>query len=422
MTHTELSRQQLVFWDMARGGDDGPVNQSDVLLLRGALDVEALQKSFDTLVLRQEALRSRVVLVDGMPMQTVDEHALIPIDIQDFSTEDRRPHLKSAIEQCLFRAFDLLRDFPLRLALFKLADREHVLAIVSHHIINDDRSAVILAQEISTLYNAYTNARPLLMAELPAQYIDYARQQNEYLRSEAAQRQLEFWRRQLAEIPPLFPPLTQQGPLPLFSMHLLLVPREVVSSLQQVARSHGVSLFMLLLVAYKIALAKWTGSRDVMVSMLLDGRRHIQFKNVIGCFASMQWVRTTLGAQMDIANTIQNVRRSFWQAYGTQSALVEWQRALSSGRTGPGKGFEVSINFHNSQQWHWRLDGITATRYTEYSRPPLRLDWDLLWFDLDHQPEGIQTLILYGDHRFSAARIQSFADDYLALLQEIARQ
>jgi non-ribosomal peptide synthetase component F len=220
----------------------------------------------------------------------------------------------------------------------------------------------------------------------------------------------------------MFPPLSEQGPLPLFSMHLLLVPRELVTSLQRIARSQGVSLFMLLLVAYKISLAKWTGSRDVMVSMLLDGRRHIQFKNVIGCFASMQWVRTTLGARMSLPDTIRDVRRSFWEAYGTQSALVEWQRALSAGRIGPGKGFEVSINFHNSQQWHWRLDGITATRYTDYARPLIRLDWDLLWFDLDHQPEGIQTLILYGNHRFSAARIQSFAADYLAVLQEIAHQ
>jgi hypothetical protein len=282
---------------------------------------------------------------------------------------------------------------------------------------------VILAQEISTLYNAITGSAPsLMLGELPAQYSDFARRQREFLRSDAARRQLETWRKHFAETPTLFDRSRDLGPLPLLSMHMLLVPGPLVEVLQQYAKSQGVSLFVLLLAAYKIVLAQWTRERDITTSMLLDGRRHIELKNVIGCFASMQWVRTELAADLNIPDTIQRVRQTFWRSYGTQSALVEWQGALAQGKQGPGRGFEVSINFHNSLQWHWRLAGITATRYTDYGRPGIKLDWDLLWLDLDHQPEGIYAFILYGKHRFSAARIETFAADYVELLERIAKE
>src|SRR6185369_10663800 len=101
------------------------------------------------------------------------------------------------------RPFDLARGPLLRGVLLRLAETDHILALTMHHIVSDGWSMGILVREITALYAALFESRSDLLPDLPVQYADFAVWQGSWLRVELLEREISFWRRQLADLPPL---------------------------------------------------------------------------------------------------------------------------------------------------------------------------------------------------------------------------
>src|SRR6185369_16549157 len=95
--------------------------------------------------------------------------------------------------------FDLARGPLWRVRLVKVAEDEHVLLLVLHHIVTDEWSLGLMLRELSALYAAACAGRAAELAELPVQYGDYAQWQRELLQGAVLETQLEYWRRQLGE-------------------------------------------------------------------------------------------------------------------------------------------------------------------------------------------------------------------------------
>ena len=73
-----------------------------------------------------------------------------------------------------------------------------------HHIVSDGSSILIFFRELSALYQAYSKGEASPLSELPVQYADYAHWQRDWLRGEVLERQLSYWKNQLAgELPVL---------------------------------------------------------------------------------------------------------------------------------------------------------------------------------------------------------------------------
>ena len=89
----------------------------------------------------------------------------------------------------------------MRATLLRLAEDDHVLLLNTHHIISDGWSLGVLSQELASLYEAFAANRPSPLPELPIQYADYAVWQREFLAGEILDKQLAYWKQQLAGAP-----------------------------------------------------------------------------------------------------------------------------------------------------------------------------------------------------------------------------
>jgi len=58
--------------------------------------------------------------------------------------------------------------------LFRLADDEHILLLVMHHIVSDGWTMAVFWRELSVLYGSFCAGRPSPLPELPIQYADFA--------------------------------------------------------------------------------------------------------------------------------------------------------------------------------------------------------------------------------------------------------
>ena len=82
-----------------------------------------------------------------------------------------------------------------------------------HHIAGDQWSIGVLGRELALLYNGMPSATPPALPSLPISYRDYAVWQRDAAFAPEFERQLSYWREQLADLPVLDLPTDRPRPL-----------------------------------------------------------------------------------------------------------------------------------------------------------------------------------------------------------------
>src|SRR5262249_51585422 len=134
------------------------------------------------------------------------------VDLSALGEQDRESLARRLAEQEAERAFDLAQGPLLRCSLLRLAEQEHVLLVTMHHIVSDGWSIGKLVRELNVLYEAYSEGRESPLPELPVQYSDFAQWQRKWLEGEALDRQLGYWKKQLAGVTGLELPTDRPRP------------------------------------------------------------------------------------------------------------------------------------------------------------------------------------------------------------------
>ena len=181
-------------------------NVPSALQLTGPLNVQALEQSLTSIVRRHESLRTTFSLVDGEPVQIIQDAAEHRLEIADLTGLDEEPRRREAdrlIQEEAQRPFDLRRGPVFRTSLLRLAAEEHILLLTLHHIVSDGWSQGVLRKELSALYNGFSQGKPDTLPQLPIQYADYAAWQREWLQGEALEQQIGYWKQNLQGAPAL---------------------------------------------------------------------------------------------------------------------------------------------------------------------------------------------------------------------------
>ena len=194
--------------------------------------------------------------------------------------------------------FDLSRGPLLRVHLLKLADDEHVLLLIIHHIIADAWSLDVLYRELATLYQCACENRAPDLPELPVQYADYAEWQQEWLSGEQLDKQLQYWRDHLADAPELLE-LPLDRPRPRIQTHAgatleRRIDPQLAGSLSTLAQQAGCTQFILYLAAFATLLSRWAATDDLVIGTPIAGRKRTELEGLIGFFVN------TLGMRIDL--------------------------------------------------------------------------------------------------------------------------
>ncbi|HKP12635.1 MAG TPA: condensation domain-containing protein, partial [Blastocatellia bacterium] len=215
-----FAQQRLWFIDQLEPGT--PLyNISFGLRFTGQLDITAVENSFGEIVRRHEVLRTCFASRDGEPEQVIAAHQPFHLEVVDISAEPESERDDSRVGILALneaqQPFDLSALPLFRTKLLRMADDRHVLLVTMHHIISDGWSVGILVNEFSALYEAFLSGRSAGLADLPAQYADFAVWQKSWLQGEVLDRQLDYWRKQLNSVATL--ELPTDFPRPAASSH-----------------------------------------------------------------------------------------------------------------------------------------------------------------------------------------------------------
>ncbi|BCL83211.1 non-ribosomal peptide synthetase [Ktedonobacteria bacterium brp13] len=295
----------------------------------GALNVQALERSLHELVVRHESLRTTFEERSGQPVQIIHpapRFTLPVLDLSGLATEHREREALALAEQEVQRPCDLTQGPLFRTYLVRLEPQKHLLTLTQHHIITDGSSIVILARELTTLYQAFVAGLPSPLTPLPIQYVDYALWQREWLQGEVLATQLAYWRTQLAGIEPLAFPLDHSRPAFQTShgaRKMQIVPLAIQASLQRLSQQEGVTMFMLLLAAFQALLQRYTGQADISVGTPIANRTRAEIEGVVGFFINTLVLRSDLSGDPSFKQFLANVRATCLQAYAHQDIPFE---------------------------------------------------------------------------------------------------
>ncbi|MBV9774989.1 MAG: AMP-binding protein, partial [Gemmatimonadetes bacterium] len=293
--------------------------------IRGKLDVDALRRTLDEVVRRHESLRTVFARVGEEPVQVVSAPApsdLPVLDLGGLPEAEREARTRELAREEAVRPFDLASGPLLRLRLLRLEAEHHVALFTMHHVVSDGWSMQVLVREISTLYTAFTRGSASPLEELTVQYPDYAAWQRSPERAEALDRQVDYWRGQLADAPSLLelptdrPRATARGDAA-GSCPLALSP-ETSAALRALGAREEASLFMTLLAGWQLLLGRYADTDDVSVGMPTAGRNRTELEGLIGFFVNTLVLRTRLSGDLGARALLLRVRETVLDAQSNQ--------------------------------------------------------------------------------------------------------
>ncbi len=332
-----LSFAQERLWFLDRLHPGNPVYNVPVLLrLRGSFDAAVLSRALAAIVERHEVLRTTFMVVAEQPVQVIASpspsslSSLPCIDLAALplsrSTEEARQLARGEAA----RPFDLERGPLLRAALIRLASAECFLVLNVHHIVADGWSMGILAEEISTLYSAFSSplgAGAPLPPPLPVQYADFAVRQREWLSEGLLRQQISHWRGRLAGAAPIVD-LPADRPRPAVQSlrgreEPFEISDELAAGLRALARREEVTLFMVLLAGLATLIHRHTGQEDLVLGSPVSHRNQIEVEGLIGLFLNMLPLRIEASPEHTFRELLVDVRRSALDAYVHQDVPFE---------------------------------------------------------------------------------------------------
>ncbi|HEY2360741.1 MAG TPA: amino acid adenylation domain-containing protein, partial [Candidatus Angelobacter sp.] len=304
-------------------------NVSIVVRLNGTLDVDALTKMFAEIVRRHEVLRTRFVMAGDRPVQVIDPHwngDLERIDLRGLAKDSLREEVERQAIIETNKRFDLSQGPLLRVRLLQLDEADYVLQLTMHHIISDEWGTLVLIQEGTALYETYVNGKGSPLPDLKIQYADYAVWQREWLQGEVLERQLDYWRRQLEDLPVLELPTDWPRPAvrsregAAVGVHF---GSELVRRMQELGRQQGLTLFMVLLGSFQLLLSRYSGQKDIAVGTDVANRTRAELEELIGFFINQLVLRTELRKDETIGEMLGRVREVCLGAYAHQDLPFE---------------------------------------------------------------------------------------------------
>lgn len=325
--------QQRIWFFEKMYPDSTANNMPGAVRIKGAFDIEALSQAVNEVVRRHESLRTVVYENDeGQPLQRVLPHVAITVARLATVADDLAAITHIAEQDRSFK-FDLTQGPLLRVRIAPVAAgsptgaEQHILYFCMHHMVSDGISVSNLFREFALLYHAFSQRQPSPLPELLIHYPDYAVWQRDFMAGELLQQQLQYWQQHLNGAPPL---ITMPTDFPRPSVQTtngtslpIQFSTDFARKLHEFTQTHNVTAFMVMLLAWKLLLAKYANQKDILVGVPTAGRSQSELEALIGFFINSVVLRTDLANNPTVLAALQRVKQTVLGGFANGDVPVD---------------------------------------------------------------------------------------------------
>ena len=424
-----LSFAQQRLWFLARLDPDSTAyNEILTVQISGLLNVMALKQSLECLVEQHEILRTSFTLLASQdtaePKQIISPSATLAlplIDLEKATLVEQQAQSAQIVKQIARQPFDLTKNPLMRTTLIKWSDSKHLLVLSMHHMITDGWSMGIFLRQIGTFYEACSQHGRPSIEPLPIQYADFAVWQHEWLQGEILEKQLAYWKQQLAEAP-LMLALPTDRPRPAVQTfdgrrEPVSIPPALTNALVALSQREGATLFMILLAAFQTLLYRYTAQEDILVGTAIANRNRKDIEHLIGCFVNTLVMRARISGTMTFLQLLAHVREIALEAYAHQDTPFEKiVEALQPERSlDHNPFFQVMFVLHNAPLGELKIGQLELAVLPTDTNTAKR-DLSLA---LAQEKDGLKGHLEYNSGLFDASTITRLVAHFMNVLNSI---
>jgi amino acid adenylation domain-containing protein len=418
-----LSFAQEGVWFLERLEPGAAVyNTFQAIKFHGFLDIAGLRWALSEVMRRHEVLRTSFPLEDGRPCQRISEPTEMPLPMVDVG-QVREEFARRLARQEAVRPFELEKGPVWRAVLLRLGQEDYALLLTIHHIASDGWSLGVLVSEFTELYAAWCERRPQRLPELPIQYADFAIWERQWFHGEVLDRQLLYWEQKLRGIVPL--ELPTDHPRPVLATHEGAVHRFKIESrtaaaLRDLSQREGATLYMTLMAAFGVLLARYCGQPDIVIGSPVSNRSRLESEKLIGFFVNSLVLSFRVDPDQTFQQLLTRVREETLEAYENQdSPFAKVVERLSPDRDiSRAPLFQIEFVFRNAPFSHRDLPGVQMQLW-QGSHDRARFDLTLAL--ADEGRDGLAGSFEYATDLFDSATMERMARHYCQLLRRLTQ-
>ncbi|WP_199326293.1 non-ribosomal peptide synthetase [Nostoc parmelioides] len=415
-----LSFAQQRLWMLAQIEPENPsYNIAAALRLTGDVNVDVLTQSLQEIIHRHEILRTSFVNVDGQGIAIIATEINFHIPVVDLSFLPPSPQQKLIQELAQEESqqpFNLEISPLLRAKLLYLNTQEYILLLTMHHIITDGWSINVFAQEMASIYQAFSQGQPSPLQPLKIQYADFAvwqRSQNDKFNY-----QLEYWKQQLESAPELLE-LPTDYPRPAIQTfrgqrHSFTISEELTEKIKQLGQETHTTLFMVMFSALSILLHRYSQQEKIVIGSPVANRHYSGTEGLIGFFVNTFALLISLEDNPTVAELLPRVREMVLSAYSHQDIpfeqVVEELKLVRSLSHSP--LFQVILAVENAPTQSIEIPGLRWSTL-EIDGGTAKFDLTLMIAETD---AGLQGKWEYNCDLFTETTIHRFTEHFQNIL------
>lgn len=385
-------------------------NMVMTLQLKGRIDKQKIESTFNKLMKRHEILRTRFEFIKGQPVQIVEKQ----MDLKITCIEIKEEELVSTLQR-IRKPFDLSKAPLIRVTLIEVNKEKILLVVDMHHILSDGISAQIIMDEFTKVYNDEK------LMDLPIQYKDYAVWQQELIATLEYKKQEEYWLNEFNDVPPELNLSTDYirqsfrsyaGEEVAAQLNL-----EILNHLNNIATNKKTTIYNILFSAYSILLHKYTNQEDICIGSTLTGRNHAGLQSMIGVFVNTLPVRSYPvedKCYFDFLNEI---------SYKTLEILTNQDYQFDDlvkklglqGNIGKNPIFDVAFTFHNLNMKAIKIENLEIVPFKKEHKTS-QFDLQLI---INESEESLDVIFEYDSDLFEKESIIEMKKNYLKILEQI---
>lgn len=428
VSHAPLAFSQLAHWNVYRLAERYSMRQiASAIRIRGDFRAAVLEDSIRRVLRRHDALRTKILCVDGVPIQEIMDTESFQLETTDL-TEMVRGHQGHRIEQVsdiiddfVLRRVDVFKDPLFAARLLKVGASECVLLIAMEHMISDAYSLGVVIRDVFAEYVCRVNGEPCSLPEVCIQFPDYAARQRHSL-SGWLELHTTYWRDRLSGFQrPKIPGEQERGNEFGWGTTTILISKQLKRELVEWSRIQKTTLVMTVLTAYIALVMRWCGTSQTIIQYQTDGRYEKSTENSVGFFASVLYLRIVLNKGDSFQDLLAEVMSEY-----SDACLHADQSFFESSVPRP----EFSKTFWFNWVPHCQRIDVSALQSTDRAIEcsPLEFDHPMLRVtDRDNDPlmllyereDDVVGGIHYPRNRFEEDLMGSVGRNFIVFLREL---
>ena len=428
-----FAQQRLWFIDNLQGGSP-EYNLPMAFEVEGPFDIALVKQVFTTIIERHEVLRTVYLEQGGETLQHIRDMSEVAFDIEvedltHLAGEALEAQVNRFIETDAIRPFDLASDLMLRVSYVKKAAGSGVLIFNMHHIASDGWSMAVLFKEFFHLSEAYSRGQANPLAPLDIQYADYAHWQRKYLQGEVLESQLDYWQKQLDELPVVHSlPLDYTRPATKQHQGATVkgeLPATIAQKLLNLAKAHKLTPFMLLHGALSLLLSRHSNSSDIVIGTPVANRLQAELEPLIGFFVNMLVLRADT-SQETLSEYFAHIRQVHLDAQSNQDVPFEQliERLKTPRSTAHNPLFQIMMTTDTDYGLNDDADAASFTlpgaQIRAYQADHIQVKFDIE-IDLNINEQGVALDWAYDAGLFSAQHIEQLNAHLCRLLEGLSQ-